>query len=264
MSDFCYWSVADGNHGRMMKTLIASARRHGVKEDFHVWTDTNLPDAHLHQLGKFNKDHYLFKLKFLKNQVSKLDYKYFVWLDADNYFVRHPGSFDELLRDNKWFIQLESDCTSKFITRPDWWGCPIRWYTNLLMPHFGVLTEKIYNCNAGFWIVRKEAIEEFYEKAITFFTYCREKLHLVNFTEEPPLALLGHFVDNIELNTFKATNHIWASDWIGHFKGVLPNGHEWRFKDYMSNETHNINPAIVHCMRSKEAMIRAYYINWRS
>ena len=233
MSKFCYWSVADGDHGRMFKTVIASARRHGVEEDFHLWTDINVPGAQLHDLGKLNKDRYLFKLKYLNDKVRQLGYDYFVWLDADTYFVRHPGSFDGLLRDNGWFVQMESDCTSKFVTRSDWWGCPIRWYVHL-MRHFGVNSEKVYNCNAGFWIVRKDAICDFYAKAMEFYEYCREELHLVNFTEEPPLA----------------------------FKGVLPNGNEWRFRDYMSMENWKVNPAIVHCMRSKEALIRAFDINW--
>jgi len=70
------------------------------------------------------------------------------------------------------------------------------------MRFHGVKSAKIYNCNAGFWIVRKEAIQDFYAKAMEFFTYAREELHLVNFTER-------------------------------------------------------VNPAIVHAMRSKDAMIRS-------
>jgi len=219
----------------MMSSAIASARRCGVTEPFHVWTDRQIPGAICHPCGSFDRSFYLFKFRFLLEQVSCLDYEYFVFLDADNFFVRHPGAgtFERLLRSNPWFVQLESECTSKFVTRGDWWGCPIKWYPLLLRYH-GVTSTKIYNCNAGFWIVRKEAIAKFYKMAMDFFTYAREELHLVNFTEEPPLAFVGHFVDDPELNNFAATQGVWASDWTGSFKDRLPDGSYWDFEDYMS------------------------------
>ncbi len=255
---FCYWSVADGDHARMMATAIASARKQGVQEDFHVWTNSEIPGAICHPCGDFDHSFYLFKFRFLLEQVSRLDYDFFVFLDADNFFVRHPGhkTFHKLLRDNSWFVQLESECTSKFVVRGDWWGCPIRWYP-VLLRYQGVKAAKIYNCNAGFWIVRKEAIHEFYSKAMAFFTYAREELHLVNFTEEPPLAYVGHFVDDPELNNFQATQNVWASDWTGHFNDRLPDGSYWDFEDYMSGQKTRVNPAIVHAMRSKNALIRS-------
>jgi hypothetical protein len=241
----------------MMSTAVASARRVGVLEDFHVWSHENVPGAICHRCGSFDHSLYLFKFRFLLEEVSRLDYDYFVFLDADNFFVRHPGegTFDNLLRENPWFVQLESDCSSKFVTRGDWWGCPIRWYPLLLRYH-GVRSQRIYNCNAGFWIVRKEAIPDFYAKAMAFYQFAREELHLVNFTEEPPLAYVGHFVDDPELNNFQSTHWVWASDWTGQFGGRLPTGMHWDFEDYMSGQKTRVNPAIVHAMRSKDAMIR--------
>lgn len=252
---FCYWSVADGNYAEMMATTIASARQQGVTEDFHVWTNHKIPGAICHPCGEFDHSFYLFKFKFLLQKVSRLDYDYFVFLDADNFFVRHPGpgTFDRLLRRNPWFVQLESDCTSKFVSRGDWWGCPIKWYPLLLRYH-GVQAKRIYNCNAGFWIVRKRAIKHFYRKAMDFFTFAREELHLVDFTEEAPLAFVGHFVDDPELNNFLATHRIWASDWTGEFAGRLPTGKAWEFEDYMTGQHKRVNPAIVHAMRSKDAL----------
>ena len=243
----------------MMATAIASARRCGVQEDFHVWTNREIPGAICHPCGSFDHALYLFKLKFLAEAVSQLDYEYFVFIDADNYFVRHPGQgvFDKLLRQNNWFVQLESLCNSKQVVRGDWWGCPIKWYPVLLRYH-GVKSERIYNCNAGFWIVRKAAIPEFFERAMAFFKFAREELNLLKFTEEPPLAFLGHFVDNPELNTFTATHEIWASDWTGQFRGRLPNGTIWDFEDYMSGQRMKVNPAIVHAMRSKDALMREH------
>jgi hypothetical protein len=255
MNKFCYWSVATGNHAKMMATLIASARRAGVTEDFHVWSDQNIEGAIIHPAFNIDYERYIFKFEFLKSEVSKLDYEYFVFIDADNYFLRKPDDFIRILRNNKWFVQLESEMTNQFVKRDDWWGCPSRLFP-VLLKYLGVKSERVWNTNAGFFIVRKEAIEEFYTKTIEFYTYCRNKLHLLNFTEEPALAFVGHFVDNPEFNTIGATHATWACDWTGVFKNRLPDGNSWQFEDYMSGEKrNNINPAIVHAMRSKDVMI---------
>ena len=214
VESFSYWSVADGpEHSAMMATCIASARRVGVKEDFHVYSDREIPGAINHKTGAFDHSRYIFKLEFLKNEVSKLDYSFFVFLDADNLFCRHPGNetFSSLLRSNGWFVQLESEMTSPFVKRDDWWGCQSRLFP-ILLKYLGVKSEKIWNTNAGFWIVRKEAIQEFYDKAINFYKYCRNNLRLINFTEEPPLAFVGHFVDDPEKNTWEATKSVWSCD----------------------------------------------------
>jgi hypothetical protein len=262
MSRFCYWSVADGDHAKMITTTVASARKVGVQEDFHIWSDIDIPGAITHRTGKFNKDKYIFKLRFLRNEVSKLEgYDYVVWIDADNYFCSHPGDFTDLLRGNKWFVQMESEMTSHLSRRGDWWGCPRQWFPVLIRYHMMNLglesPKKVYNTNAGFWIVRTDAIVEFYQRAMAFYEHARNGLGLVNFTEEAPLAFVGHDVDDIEMNTLVETCHTWACDWTGHYKDRLPDGKEWRFEDYMSGEHRNVNPTIVHCMRSKDALIKA-------
>ena len=88
---FCYWSVADGQHALMMQTCVRSARAARVREDFHVWSDRAIAGAIAHDAGQFDKHLYHFKFDFLQKQAARLNYDYFVWLDADNYFVRHPG-----------------------------------------------------------------------------------------------------------------------------------------------------------------------------
>jgi hypothetical protein len=258
MPKFCYWSVADGQHANMMACTIASARKAGVQEDFHIWSDLDIPGAITHKIGKYDKSHYIFKLTFLRDEVSKLDYDYFVFLDADCYFVRHPGDFTDLLRDNKWFVQMENDCTSRFVKRGDWWGCPTKTY-NLLIRYFlrdhGVEAKTIYNTNAGFWIVRKEAIVEFTSLALGFFQYSRNEMGLTRFTEEAPIAFVGHLVDDPAKNSLAMTSDTWASDWTGQYKNRLPDGKIWTFENYMTSERLKCNPAIVHAMRSKDTMV---------
>lgn len=257
MKKFCYWSVADGRHAKMMETCIKSARDVGVTEDFHIWTDTEIEGAITHPCGDYNKHKYLFKFKFLFNQVQKLDYDYFIWIDADNCFTRHPGegTFDNLLRDSKIFVQLENECTSSKVKRGDWWSMPIKFW-NQTLRYKGVDSKKIWNTNAGMWIVRKDAIVEFYEKAMEFWNYCYHELG-IEFTEEAPLAYVGHIMQNdIEQSTLENTCQVWACDWNGNYKNKLPDGKEWEFEDYMTGEKRLVNPSIVHAMRSKRALVK--------
>ena len=238
----------------MAETMIASARKAGVTEDFHVFSDQPVAGAINHEAGTFDHDRYIFKFEFLKQAASLIDADYLVFLDADNFFVRHPGDLSRLIRDNKWWVQMESEMTSPFVNRGDWWGCQARLFP-VLLKHLGVQSQKVWNTNAGMFIVRRDAVEEFYQEVMKFYTYCRNDLRLVNFTEEPALAFIGHFVDDPAKNTLGATCSIWACDWTGNYKDRLPDGQSWQFEDYMSGEKRNVNPAIVHLMRGKDAMV---------
>lgn len=253
---FCYWTVADGKHGKMMETTIASARAAGVKEDFHVWSDQQIEGAINHDCGKFDKTHYLFKFKFLREQVQKLDYDYFIFLDADNYFVRHPGDILSIMGKAPVFVCMENDCGSDKVKRGDWWSCPIKEWP-VVLKKYGVKTPKFYNTNAGFWIVKKSVIEQFYSLAMMFWEKCHKEHGYKGFTEEPALAYVGHMLagDEQENQTLDKTSHIWASDWAHYYSNVIPDGKPWTFEDYMTGEKKTVNPAIVHAMRSKDVMI---------
>src|SRR6267143_7094174 len=129
---YCYWSVVDGDYSKMMNAVVQSARRAGVFKDFHVWSDRPVIDAIHHQINGFDKAHYLFKLVFLRDAVNKLNYDYFVWLDADTYFVRNPGDLLGVLRNSPVHATLESDASLRTNTRADWWGCPLQTFVQLM------------------------------------------------------------------------------------------------------------------------------------
>lgn len=250
---FCYWTVADGDHGLMAKTMVQSARNCGVKEDFHIWTDLpHINGAMAHSCGKFEKTLYMFKFNFLKEHVSKLDYDYYIFLDADNYFVNNPGDLSLLMKNQKVFIQMENEITSPKVKRCDWWGCPVEQYRPLF-EETGLITDKIYNTNAGFWIVDKRFINEFYNIAVNFFFYGKSKGYK-DFTEEVSLAFIGHCMQEPEKRTLDKTSWLWASDWIGFWKHKLPEYKEWEFEDYMTGEKKQVKSHIVHCMRSKKIL----------
>jgi hypothetical protein len=250
---FCYWTVADGDHGLMAKTMVKSARDCGVSQDFHIWTNlSQISGATVHPCGSFDKTLYMFKFNFLKEYVSKLDYDYYVFLDADNYFVSNPGDLSLLMKNQKVFIQMENEITSPKVKRGDWWGCPVEQYRPLF-EETGLITDKIYNTNAGFWIIDRNYIDQFYNMGVNFFFYAKEKGYK-DFTEEVSLAFIGHCMQYAETRTLDKTSWLWASDWTGYWKEKLPQYEAWDFEDYMTGEKHKVKPCIVHCMRSKDIL----------
>jgi hypothetical protein len=261
---FCYWSCDTTKNGAaILSTMIASARAAGVEEDFHVFANGDVPGATIHNPGKLDIARHVFKWRLLRGHLASLDYDFFVWLDSDNYFVRHPGDWSSLIRGNAVWAQLESEMTAENVRRAEWWGAPIAEFNQLLTDH-GVTGDKRHNTNGGCWIVRKEAIETFVEQALSFHSICLSKGW--NAHDETSLAWIGQ-VENMsgygawvaekELNTNAATCDIWACDWNGFFKGRLPTGEPWTVEDYMTGEQRTGNPAIVHAMRSKDAMAAA-------
>ncbi|MDB5344308.1 MAG: hypothetical protein JWP89_2685 [Schlesneria sp.] len=262
-SKFCYWSCdTTPNGAAIIKTLVASARAAGVQEDFHVFANRPVPGATVHSPGKLDIKYHIFKWRLLA-QLASLDYEYFVWLDSDNYFVRHPGNLKNLICGNAMWCQLESETTSSQVNKDLWWGMPVARFNQLLSDH-GVTGEKRYNTNGGMWIVRKEAIATFVREALAFHAVC-VGLGFHETHDETPLAWLGQlehmsgygpWVADKHLNTNPATCETWACQWMGSDRPI-PDGHAWSGEDYMTGEKRTCNPAIVHAMRSKKAMANA-------
>jgi hypothetical protein len=252
---YCYWSVVDGGYSAMIKTVVRSARQAVVFKDFHIWADRPIADAIHHPVTTFDKSQYLFKLVFLRDAVKALNYDYFVWLDADSYFVRNPGDVLSVMLDSPVHSSLESDACLPNNTRPDWWGCPLPVYAELMRAK-GVRSNGIFNVNAGLWIVHHDVIDTFFELCFEFWHSCKERGFV--FTEEAPLAYATHMLcGNPYEHTLRETGDFWASDWTGCFKDRLPDGKPWIFTDYFNGEQFTVNPAIVHAMRSKDALIKA-------
>lgn len=52
------------------------------------------------------------------------------------------------------------------------------------------------------------------------------------------------------------SRHLQSRVWL-EFMDRLPDGRPWTHTDYFTSRTRTVNPAIVHVMRSKEALVRA-------
>ncbi len=252
MPKICYWSVADGEWAYMLKTLLHSYRGVGMEEDFHVFSDQEIPGATTHLIEGFDKSFYHFKFQFLQQFVKQLDYDYFVFLDADNFFVRKAPPFLNLVQDSPLHCFLESDCTLPS-TRPQWHRCPLPEYVRL-MQECGVTDSHFYTVNAGFFIVKREAIDTICELAVDFWKHCMMQGYL--FTEEAPLAYATQMLcGDSNRHLLSSRTDVWASDWTGIYEKHLPDGKSWTFQDYMGQEGFPVDPAIVHALKSKEILI---------
>ena len=87
-----------------------------------------------------------------------------------------------------------------------------------------------------------------------FYHFCNERAY--RFVDEPLFAYAMHMLcSDVRAHTLRETADLWASDWTGQFRDRLPDGDPWWFTDYFTEERFPVNPAIVHAMRSKTALI---------
>ncbi len=96
-------TVADEQHALMMQTRVRSVRAARVREDFHISSDRKIAGAIAHDAGQFDKHLYHFKFDFLQKQAARLNYDYFVWLDASFNLVGTSSTsshFSNSSRDN--------------------------------------------------------------------------------------------------------------------------------------------------------------------
>lgn len=250
--DICFWSVGDGDYAWMMQSLVDSFHRVGMEGDFHVFTDKKIQGAINHLIKPFDKRGFLFKFSFLENEVANWNYRYFVHLDADSIFIRKPPLLLELMKDSPLHFFFESDCTlaSK---RDNWWNCPLTEYVRL-MRDCGVTSKKIYNLNSGLFILKKEAIAIAVTLAKDFWDYALKEGYY--FPDEPPWAYAMHMLCDLpEKHLLRDYFNVWCSDWSGEWAEKVPTDEPWIFRDYFNYEPYLVNPAIIHAIKSKEALV---------
>lgn len=249
------WSVAWGDYRYMLQSLMSSIRNVGLTHDILTFTDQPLTgvisckadegiELDFKQYWKF---HYLKKLK-------ELDYDLFVFIDSDHYFVRRPEKdFSEIIGGDLWHSFLESPINSPRTKRGDWWGVPNGAMAQLYRD-FGVNQGEVYSTNGGFWMCKKEFIDHAADTGFLFRDFQKGKG--LDLPEEVAISVLSHLFSTEYENRFHCRYmDIWASEWTGVMKDKVPDGSFWDFQEYMTMETKNVNPAIVHAMRSKNALV---------
>lgn len=248
------WSVAWGDYRYMLQNMVDSIRRVGIDHDILTFTDEPLHGTISCELDssierdfkQYWKFHYLSK-------VSELDYDLLVFIDSDHYFVRRPPEFSELIGSDPWHSFLESPINSNLTRRGDWWGVPNNMMVNLYRD-FGVTQRTIYSTNGGFWIAKKGFAKHAASVAFLFRDF--QKARRLDLPEEVLVAILSHLFSRDYSERFHSRHMAtWASEWTGVFADRLPDGEPWSFQEYMTHAKSFVNPAIVHAMRSKNALV---------
>jgi hypothetical protein len=127
----------------------------------------------------------------------------------------------------------------------------------------GVCSRAIFNVNSGLHIVHHDVIDTVSDLAFEFWHFCKKHGHA--FPDEPPYAYAMHMLcGNPFIHTLRASTDLWASDWTNNFSDRLPDGQPWCFVDYFTGEKLAVNPAIVHAMRSKKALLAATAVQQQS
>ena len=248
------WSVAWGDYRYMMQSLMNSIRDVGIEHDLLTFSDeplTNVISCELDKTIEMDFKQY-WKFNYLK-KIKELNYDLFVFIDSDHFFVRKPEKdFKDIIGQDSWHSFLESPINSSRTKRQDWWGLANAEMVKLYRD-FGVSQNIVYSTNGGFWMCKKEFAQHAAHVGFLFRDFQKSKG--LNLPEEVAIAVLSHmFSLNYEDRFHSQYTDIWASEWTGALKDILPNGSPWIFQEYMTNERISVNPAIVHAMRSKQAL----------
>lgn len=250
------WSVAWGDYRYMLQSLMDSIRSVGINHDILTFSDEPL-----HGVISCEKDPSIqmdfkqyWKFKYL-SKISRLDYDLFVFIDSDHYFVRKPDlDFSDMVGNDPWHSFLESPINSERTRRSDWWGVQNESMVRLYRD-FGVAQKTIYSTNGGFWICKRSFANHASSVASLFNEFQRGRG--LDLPEEVLVAILSHmFSMNYSDRFHSRYMNIWASEWTGVLSDRIPSGEPWQFQEYMTHEKSQVNPAIVHAMRSKNALVR--------
>lgn len=255
MSNIIYWSVAWGTHTNMLQALVKSMRANGIKERFIAYTDKILENVENRPLdASIPKDQPQFwKFEYLARHMANEKVDALVFIDADHFFVRAPTHEPlEILGPDPWHSFLESPINSSATRRGDWWSCPNEKLVSLYR-RFGVVQKEIRNTNGGFWICRPEFADHARMVAKDFNNFASREGY--SFPEEVSISVLSHmFSKDYSLRFGEKWESYWASEWTGQFSDRVPDGTPWRHQSYMTGMQALVNPAIVHAMRSKNAL----------
>jgi len=120
--------------------------------------------------------------------------------------------------------------------------------------NFGVNQNIIYNSNGGFWMCKKSFIDHAANTGLLFKDY--QKPFNFDLPEEVAISIISHlFSINYSQRFHSKYLEYWASEWTGSLKNSMPNGNPWMFQEYMTHKRSELNPAIVHAMRSKQLQV---------
>lgn len=246
-SKFCYWSVATGNYGARMEHCVRSARQAGVFKEFHVLTDRPLEGCECYEAYACDQAHGLFKLHYLKVGMDRLNFDYFVWLDADTVFARNPVDVLAPLGRSPIHLPLEVNL-APVAEDAEWKGTRVG-ALRALMVQEGVVNEPWLGGSA-FWIVHHDAIEGVYDLALGFWHQAKAAGWRVDVSAALSYALQMLCADP-ERHRLEQHPGLWASDHADAARTAAPNGEPWTWQHPLDPKPLRVQPAIVHLPQAR-------------
>lgn len=267
---YCYWSVCDGPYGAMMEHCVRTARQAGVFKEFHILCDRLLEGCECYDAYQIEKDHGLFKLHYLKVGMSRLNFEWFVWLDADTVFLRNPANVLAPVGRSPIHVPLEANLTawkksretSKATTdrceggsaesNPDAGesGTGVEAESVRLVRLHEIFRQEgvanqVYLSGSSFWIVHHDAIEAIYDCALGFWHKAKEAGETADVS-----AALGYamqiFCGNPESHLLHKHPEVWVDDRDGFLANGAESNQPWLWRDALSGGGVQAQPAIVH------------------
>jgi hypothetical protein len=234
----------------MMEHCVNSARQAGVFKEFHVLTDRPLENCECYDAYQVEKTCGLFKLHYLKAGMSRLNFDYFVWLDADSVFVRNPIDILGLLGNSPIHLPLVLNLTSLHEDRV-WQNLSMFRLRDELRKQ-GV-PNQLYLGNSAFWVAHHDAIDTIYDLAMNFWHTATTSGLVVGVSEALGYAMQMLCADP-EAHLYMRNTDLWASDDEGRFRSGLPDGKPWRWRHLVGDETIEVRPSIIHLPHSRELL----------
>ena len=254
---FVYYTGTNrgANDNRMIASMLKTMRLAGVSEDLHVFSTEPIEGAINHQISaSLPWNNHLAKADFAR-ELTDLDIDFVVWLDTDNFFVRHPGDLSRFIRDNPLWYGFEADMTLSQKTKEDGWYYKKHEEVVDLFRKEGVTSEKVWSGNGGLYMLRRDSINQIADEMHDIHNRWRQGPWPASNDEVILACLAAKYVKDPERNTpDQFIGDFWACDWANVFRDQLPRGEGWTYTDWMYGWKRTVNPAIVHCMRSKHLM----------
>ena len=217
-------------------------RAAGVFKEFHVLTDRPLAGCECYDAFQCDRADGLFKLHYLQAGMSRLNFDYLIWLDADTVFVRNPVNVLAPLGHSPIHVPLEMNLSA--LTEDRQWKGVSCFRLRDLFRQEGV-ANAVYLSRSAFWIVHHEAIAPVYEMALGFWQRAKEAGLSVGVD-----AALGYAMQLLcadpEAHAVSHLPESWASHDGGQVADGLASGTPWWWRHPLATAAVEVRPAIVH------------------
>ena len=246
---YCYWSVATGPYAAWMERCAASARAAGVAKEFHVLADCEVPGCECYDAMGVDLHDGMFKFIYLQAAISKLNFDYYVWVDADTLFTRNPDRLLAALCASPIHAPLEALADgmegSPLLRRLS----PVRYRE--LMHKAGVYNE-VYASRPAFWIIKRAAVDVACELAQHYYAVAKK----AGETPHGDAALsytMQMLCGDPQAHLASMRPDLWWSDEVGTFQEPLTSG--WNPRQPLAPRKEPRPSALLHLpARRRQAM----------